>query len=43
MVFSKLFSSLLHAQELTQQWMQYYSEERPHQALAFKTPINYAA
>ena len=40
---ANLFSSTEDAQQLTDQWIPYYNNERPHQSLNYKTPIAYAA
>ena len=38
-----LFISISMAQHITDGWIKEYNEERPHQALGYKTPIEYAA
>lgn len=40
---ANLFFSLEQAQKLTNDWIKYYNEKRPHQALKYKTPEEYAA
>jgi len=40
---ANLFQTLDQAQQLTDDWIAYYNYERPHQALEYKTPIEYAA
>lgn len=40
---ANLFSSIDHAQQLADDWAKDYNEERPHQALGYKTPKEYAA
>jgi putative transposase len=37
------FTSLLEAQVLGRHWKQSYNEERPHSALGYKTPAEYAS
>ncbi len=38
-----LFFSLQNVKDLTDHWMRDYNEERPHEALDFKTPSEYEA
>jgi putative transposase len=38
-----LFESIQKAQQITNTWVAEYNQERPHQALNYKTPIEYAA
>lgn len=38
-----LFSSIAHAQEVTDRWVEEYNNERPHEALRNQTPNEYAA
>jgi putative transposase len=40
---ANLFSTTEDVQRLTDQWIVYYNNERPHQSLNYKTPIAYAA
>ncbi len=40
---ANLFYSIDQAQLMSNEWIQYYNVERPHQALNYKTPIEYAA
>jgi len=40
---ASLFTSIAHAQDLADKWVREYNEERPHQALDYKTPLAYAA
>jgi putative transposase len=40
---ANLFFSLSHVRELTAIWKDDYNQERPHEALNFKTPNEYAA
>ena len=40
---ANLFLSIDNAQHLTDNWIKEYNEERPHQALGYKTPLEYAA
>lgn len=39
---SNIFKDILHASEITQDWIQDYNNERPHQSLNYQTPSNYA-
>ena len=38
-----LFASIDHATQITWQWVEEYNHCRPHQALAYQTPVDYAA
>ena len=38
-----LFDSIDHAQQMANRWIREYNEERPHQALSYQTPLEYAA
>lgn len=38
-----LFESISQAEKLTQRWQDEYNNERPHQSLGYKTPLEYAA
>lgn len=38
-----LFKSISHAQQLTDDWVEDYNTNRPHQALNYLTPVEYAA
>lgn len=38
-----LFLSIEHAQQLADAWTREYNQERPHQALNYQTPLEYAA
>lgn len=40
---ASVFKDLAQAQKLTDEWLKYYNEQRPHQSLSYKTPDNYAA
>lgn len=40
---ANLFFSIEHAMQITQDWLQEYNGSRPHEALNYQTPINYAA
>jgi len=40
---ANLFFSVEHAQKLSDQFLQQYNNERPHEALNFMTPLEYAA
>lgn len=40
---ANLFHTVDQAQQLTDDWITYYNDERPHQALNYKTPLEYAA
>ena len=40
---ANLFFSLNHVYEVTQPWKEEYNQERPHEALNYKTPNEYAA
>jgi putative transposase len=38
-----LFKSIEEATQITSQWIEEYNHKRPHQALDYKTPMEYAA
>ena len=38
-----LFETISQAETLTQAWIEEYNNERPHQSLGYKTPLEYAA
>lgn len=38
-----LFETIAQADTLTQAWIEAYNNERPHQSLGYKTPLEYAA
>lgn len=40
---ANLFFTLDQARDLTEQWIEDYNNERPHEALEFKTPAEYDA
>jgi putative transposase len=40
---ANIFKDIEQAQLLTDEWIWEYNNERPHQSLNFKTPIEYAA
>lgn len=40
---ANLFGSLEDVRSITQDWIRYYNQERPHQALDYKTPQSYEA
>lgn len=40
---ANLFISIEHAQRIANHWVNEYNEDRPHQALGYKTPMEYAA
>lgn len=40
---ANLFTNIGHAQQMAEDWQQYYNHERPHMALQNKTPMEYAA
>ena len=40
---ANLFHTTEEAQRLTDEWIEYYNNERPHQSLNFQTPVAYAA
>lgn len=40
---ANLFNTIEELEELTALWIKEYNEERPHQSLNYKTPIEYAA
>lgn len=40
---SEIFSSIQHAQEITDNWVKDYNSNRPHESLDNKTPLEYAA
>lgn len=39
---ANLLRDLEHCKQITQAWIMEYNQERPHEALGFKTPIEYA-
>jgi len=40
---ANLFYTIEHAMQITQDWLQEYNGSRPHEALNYQTPENYAA
>lgn len=40
---ANLFYTVAEVQQLTDDWIQHYNNEWPHQSLRFKTPVEYAA
>lgn len=40
---ANLFYKIQEAQTVTDEWVKYYNQERPHQSLDYKTPAAYAA
>ncbi|MDZ7608015.1 MAG: transposase [Cyclobacteriaceae bacterium] len=38
-----LFKSISHAQQLTDDWVEDYNTNRPHQGLNYLTPVEYKA
>lgn len=38
-----LFNNIEEARQITWKWIEEYNHQRPHQALAYKTPMQYAA
>ena len=40
---ANLFFTLDQARDLTQKWIEDYNNERPHEYLEFKTPVEYDA
>jgi putative transposase len=40
---ANIFMDINHAQQITQLWIEDYNTQRPHQALNYQTPSNYAA
>jgi putative transposase len=40
---ANLFNNVADAQQITDQWIEHYNNEWPHQSLQFKTPVEYAA
>ena len=40
---ANILRDLNHCREITQEWVREYNEERPHESLGDKTPLEYAA
>lgn len=40
---ANVFNSIEEAQQISNEWISYYNEQRPHQSLHLKTPIEYEA
>lgn len=40
---ANILMNIQHAEQLTQDWINEYNQERPHQSLGYKTPSSYAA
>lgn len=40
---ANILRDLNHCREITQEWVREYNEERPHESLGDKTPMEYAA
>ena len=40
---TNILRDINHAREITRKWIREYNEERPHESLGDKTPIEYAA
>jgi len=40
---AEIFGSLVHAREITQNWIEDYNTVRPHESLNYQTPTHYAA
>lgn len=40
---ANLLRDLDHCKQITQDWIKEYNQERPHESLGFKTPMEYAA
>jgi putative transposase len=40
---ANLLTDLGHCKQITQDWIKEYNQERPHESLGFKTPMEYAA
>ncbi|NJK97157.1 MAG: IS3 family transposase [Bacteroidales bacterium] len=40
---ANIFHTVAHAEDITNEWIMEYNNERPHQSLNFQTPIEYAA
>ena len=41
-LYANLFRTLDNVRDLTQTWMEEYNNERPHEALNYQTPSEYA-
>lgn len=40
---ANIFHTVAYAEDITQEWIEEYNNERPHQALNYETPVSYAA
>jgi putative transposase len=42
-VWIRIFRSFSHAKDEVQRWIRFYNEERPHQALQYRSPLQFRA